>query len=148
METPIRVIHKLSRPSLRSALANFMFNFLYESVPVFVLPSKRHENCAIQISAALDLFARSRHNGRIRDDGVCEPCSRTLRQSCIAHINELLNFVRLLYTIVSAQMDGDDSNVRSLAYFVTNLMRQALDVLAGFKALCSQKENESAKSYN
>lgn len=74
----IRVIHKLQRPSLRSAIANFVHSFVYEGVPITVLRSSRHEKAAIEMMVALDLFAKCHHYGRVAGDSVCDLCSAKL----------------------------------------------------------------------
>lgn len=68
----VRVDQKLRRPSLRSVLSDFLYTFLYQSIPVAVLRSPLHENAVIAISVSLDTSAKCAHYGQAVDDGVCD----------------------------------------------------------------------------
>lgn len=55
------VTQKLKDPNLRSALSDMVSTLTYESVPVAVLTSSKHEASAKRVCSALDLFVACEH---------------------------------------------------------------------------------------
>ena len=75
---------------------------------------------------------------------MCDSCCDTLGKIVKAYADALPSTVRLVRTIVQAQLERDNARVRNFAYFVSALLRRALEVLAGFTAAFAEKETDSA----
>lgn len=143
----VRILYKLKRNSLRSAVASFGHSYVCESIPVAILPSAKHERASVELVVALDRFTQCKHYGKTNDDGVCGGCAAQLYRITHNHMNLLPSVVRLVNAIVEAQAEGDDTKIRALAMFTASMIRQLLDVLAGSRALYAEKQTQSAKSY-
>lgn len=122
----IRITQKLVRQSLGSAIADFIHSFVYESIPVVVLPGRKHESVAVALCETLDAFRNCHHYGRVTEDGVCAQCSTKLSDTAMKYVDLLPNAVRFISIMVQAQCEGDEANVRTLAFFIGNFLKCAL----------------------
>lgn len=89
-----RVTHRISTPSLRMALADFIRSFVHESVPVALLPNKKHAISSLLLCDELEKVQLCAYYNSIRgtrSDLVCASCGDGLLKESSKFVNVLLS---------------------------------------------------------
>lgn len=124
---------------------------LYESIPVAMLTSQKHEEAAIQVDNALEKFRQCSHISGPSCAGfedVCDDCASDLAKVAFRIGKYVGTTSRVLLAIVEAQREGKNAPIRTLASFVSALLKKSLNVLAGYRSIYYSNMTRSAIEYN
>lgn len=125
---------RISRRSTRTALAGFVYIYLYEVAPDGFSQNSWQEDAPLEITLARVGAGNCEYYGRCIDDCVwSKECGFIGGQSS-------------LFILTLVQAEGHACNARVLVKYTANRVRHAIEKRAGWWALFAQKQTASAEA--
>lgn len=141
----VRIEHLLRHPSLKAALADFMTDCIYESVPIVFLLTRRHRQTADLLCHEAGLFRNCEHfsgeDCAVCMTHVCYSCTARFARAADKTAMLVSTPVRFVSALVEAQFENDSTPLRSLSFVFSTMLRKCVSVAGGFNTTYRMKEH-------